>query len=525
MLSLPDYPVRQRDFLLEISRAITSRLDLGEVLRRVLHASVVMTAGRVGLIALRNAEDEQFYVRAFTGIQREIVPLINDNFREIMQHASEEDFFDYLNKKLAEVASQIDEGLKQSVAMPLIFDKTPLGLLVVFRSYQAEVSHNDLQILHSFADQAAIAVYNAQLYEHINREKQRLAAILEYSGDGVMILDADLRILQVNRAFEHMTGWASLAAVGQRFDEVIKWSKIEQADLGSAIASGWGQKTASTGASDTLYVEGDLERRDGLSLSIGITYAPLFNADDKLENIIANFRDVTNFRRAQEMQNVFISTVSHELRTPVALIKGYASTMTREDAHWDMKVVKDSLIVIEEEADRLTELIDDLLTASKIQAERKVKLTLADLRLDQLAQRSVERLSVQSSKHKFDFSFPDSFPSIQADPKLVRQVVDNLITNAIKYSPNGGTITIGGRFNSESVTLFIRDEGVGISENDISHVFERFYRVDNQLTSKTKGTGLGLYLAKAIVEAHRGTIHVKSQIGHGSTFYFTIPRD
>jgi signal transduction histidine kinase len=260
-------------------------------------------------------------------------------------------------------------------------------------------------------------------------------------------------------------------------------------------------------------------------VSIGITYAPLFTTEGKPGNIIANIRDITNFRRAQEMQNVFISTVSHELRTPVALIKGYASTLNRQDAQWNMTVVHQSLEVIEEEADRLAELIDDLLTASKIQAERKVALQLADVRLDLLGEQAVERFSTQSSRHQFSLSFPEHFPAIQGDARRLRQVIDNLLTNAIKYSPSGGMITVGGRFTDQNVTFFVRDEGVGIQDHEQSRIFERFYRVDNNLTTKTKGTGLGLYLVKAIIEAHAGSISVKSTPSKGSTFYFTLPRD
>lgn len=526
MLTLPDFPVRQRDFLLEISRAITSRLDLTEVLKRVLHASVVMTAGRVGLIALRNPDDQQFNVRAFTGIQQETVPLINEKLHELMNDVPKSAIhYDYIEAKLTEIATSIDEGLRQSVAMPLVFDKSPMGLLIVFRSYEVEVTRNDVQILQSFADQAAIAVHNAQLYENINSERQQLRAILDYSGDGVMILDASLNILQINRSFEYMFAWSAEDAVGLHQDDVIIWAKIEHNDLQDAIKQGWPQKRSENEASDTLYVEGELQRRDGIELSIGITYAPLFNADGKLANIIANVRDITNFRKAQEMQNVFISTVSHELRTPVTLIKGYASTLTREDVQWDVNTVKQSLNVIEEEADRLTELIEDLLTATKIQAERNVKLNLADVRLDQIAKHSLERLSVQSTRHKFVLSFQDNFPTVSGDAKLLRQVIDNLLTNAIKYAPAGGTITIGGRANEESVTIFVRDLGDGIPDSEQRKIFERFYRIDSKLTSKTQGTGLGLYLSKAIIEAHEGKINVKSQQGHGSTFYFTIPRD
>jgi len=526
MLSLPDYPVRQRDFLLEISRAITARLDLSEVLRLVLQASVVMTAGRVGIVALRDDEDDRFYVRAYTGIGRDEVPLLNQKLKELASGATEAGIDqEFLYQKLEEMARTIDDSLLQSVAMPLFFAEHPLGLLVVFRSYQSTATTNDYQILRSFADQAAIAVHNAQLYQRINQERQRLSAILDHSGDGVMILDANLNLLQVNRAFEHMTGWPAEAAVGLNQDAVIIWQKIEHQDLRDAMRQGWPHGREAFAASDTLYVEGDLARRDGMVLSIGITYAPLFNADGKLANIIANIRDITNFRKAQEMQNVFISTVSHELRTPVALIKGYASTLSREDAQWDVETLKRSLNVIEEEADHLTELIDDLLTASRIQAEHEIKLTLADVRLDHLAQHSLERLSTQTTQHQFALSFPENFPSIQADAKLLRHVIENLLTNAMKYAPNGGIITIGGRYNDQSVTLFVRDEGAGIPETELQNVFERFYRVDGNLTSKTKGTGLGLYLAKSIVEAHDGKINVKSQLGQGSTFYFTIPRD
>ncbi|MGB7340987.1 MAG: ATP-binding protein [Phototrophicaceae bacterium] len=526
MLSLPDYPVRQRDFLLEISRAITARLDLTEVLRRVLHASVVMTAARVGLVALHNGDEGQFTIRAYTGIDSQEIPAINDKLREIMESVYERGMdYSYLNAQLAEMAETLQDGLRQAVAMPLVFDKNPLGLLIVFRSYQADVTRDDMQILHSFADQAAIAVHNAQLYESIDQERQRLSAILDSSGDGVMILDANLEILQINRSFEAMTGWHSDAAVGLKKSEVIQWSKIEQDDLADAIALGWPSINSDGKSTDTFYVEGELKRADGMTTSIGITYAPLVSSDGKLVSIIANVRDITNFRRAQEMQNVFISTVSHELRTPVALIKGYASTLTREDASWDVATVKSSLIVIEDEADRLTELIEDLLTASKIQAERDVNITLSDANLELIARASVERLAIQTTKHTLSLSFPDDFPVVHGDGRLLRQVIDNLITNAIKYSPNGGTVTIGGRFNERTVTLFVRDEGAGIAEKDHSRIFERFFRVESSLTTKTSGTGLGLYLVKAIIDAHGGTINVKSQLGHGSTFYFTLPRD
>lgn len=288
------------------------------------------------------------------------------------------------------------------------------------------------------------------------------------------------------------------------------------------MASGWPQQTAADAPPDTIYVEGDLTRCDGTTISVGITYAPLLSASGKLSNVIGNVRDITNFRKAQEMKSTFISVISHELKTPVALIKGYAGTLRREDANWDKATIRNSLKVIEEEADRLTELIENLLAASKLQAEG-MRINIGDVRLDTLAARSVERFQTQTPIHHLKLDFPPNFPSVQGDQTRLRQVIDNLINNAIKYSPAGGEIRISGKFDDHSVTIAVSDPGVGISEEQLEHIFERFYRVDDALSRKTQGTGLGLYLARAVIDAHHGTIEVDSQVGKGSTFRFTIP--
>lgn len=520
MLTLYDNRVLQRDFLLEISRAMTAQLDLNGVLRLVLKASAAMLSGQVGLVALRDPDD-QYTIHAFLGVEPDLLPDLNEQLAELVSSVGNGFDWEFLNTKLNQMAVSLDRKLRQSLFLPLVIAGEPVGLIIIFRSYWIEATDNDLQILQSFADQAAVAVHNAQLYTRMDQERKRLAAILEYSADGVMILDSQLRILRFNRALERMTGWSAQDALGKNQDEVMTWKQVEKQDLRKAMAGGWPFRLADD-ALDTLYVEGDLLRRDGMTLGIGITYAPLMSDDNRLESIIANVHDITNFRRAQEMQNVFISTVSHELKTPVALIKGYAGTLNREDASWEPQVVHDGLTVIEEEADRLTELIENLLATSKLRAER-MRLDLGDVRLDKLAKRVVERFQTQTTIHTFKLNFPADFPAIQGDEVRLRQVLDNLVSNAIKYSPEGGTITVGGEVDENYVTVFVRDEGIGISENEQKNIFERFYRVDSAMTRKTKGTGLGLYLAQAVIEAHGGSIHVKSKPGAGSTFYFTIP--
>ncbi len=521
MLSLIDFRVRQRDFLLEITRAITAQLELSEVLRRVLNASTAMLAGKVGLIALRDTQG--FYrIRATLGIDATIVPSLHEKLRDLITAASEARDYETLDIKLREMGQLLDEKLVQSFALPLVFGGEPRGLLIVFRTFAGKATPDDVQVLQSFADQASIAVHNAQLYERIEYERRQLGAILQYSGDGVMTLDANLHLVSLNRAVERMTAWTAKEAVGLSIDEVIQWKRVDKGDLRSSIDEAW-LNNKGQDREESIYVEGDIFRRDGLSLSVGIRYSPLYNASGELVNIIANMRDITNFRQAQEMQNVFISTISHELKTPVALIKGYAATLRRDDVEWDADTVREYSTVIEEEADRLTSLIENLLTASKLQAEQSMVLNVGEVHLDELTARSAERFSTQSPKHKIGLRFPKQFPSIPGDSTRLRQVIDNLIGNALKYSPDGGKIDVSGKVEKNTVSVSVRDEGVGISEADQEHIFTRFYRVDGALSRRTQGTGLGLYLAKAIIDAHYGRLTVESKPGKGSTFTFTLP--
>jgi signal transduction histidine kinase len=251
----------------------------------------------------------------------------------------------------------------------------------------------------------------------------------------------------------------------------------------------------------------------------------MLTPEGALANVIASVRDITAFRQAQEAQNTFISVISHELKTPVAIIKGYAATLRREDAQWDEETVRDTLTIIEDEADRLGLLIQDLLTTSKLHVERQLSLDVGDVWLPELVNRVVERFKNQTERHHFSVRFDPGFPTIHGDEMRLRQLIENLLGNAIKYSPASGTIDISGTFDDEWVELVLRDEGVGISQADQARIFERFYRADGSLRRTTQGTGLGLYLAKAIVDAHHGVIDVESKLGEGSTFFVRLPRN
>jgi signal transduction histidine kinase len=231
---------------------------------------------------------------------------------------------------------------------------------------------------------------------------------------------------------------------------------------------------------------------------------------------------MTRLREAEELKQTLLSVISHELKTPVSIIKGYAGTLAREDANWDKETLADGLAVIEEEADRLDGLINNLLEASRLQAGG-LKLQLSYVNLADMAREAVENLQATTEKHTFELDFPEDLPLIQGDYERLRQVLTNLIGNAIKYSPEGGLIKVGGMLNDHKIRLYVQDKGIGIAPADQERIFERFYRVDNRLARQAPGTGLGLFLAKAVVQAHAGQIWVESAPGQGSTFLIELP--
>ncbi|TAK11274.1 MAG: PAS domain-containing protein [Anaerolineae bacterium] len=515
---LPDFRVRQRDYLLEIARALTQELDQDKLLRRILQLSAEMLAGQAGLIALRG-EDGGWRLVVSHGISDQLLKYLDALLAQLPETQNPAHFeLPEVNRILQQIARRASLGLLTGVGLPLIARNQVIGVIFVFRSTQGGFSDNDYILLQSFADQAAVAVANARLYTQLRHEKQRMSALLDTAADGILIMKPDHQIEHVNPAFARLWGRPSEALIGLNHDDVVRWTKLAHGiTLEKAEAGGW-----PLSAQATLYVEGDLLKMDGATMPIGMTYAALLSEEGALVNIIASARDITHFRQAEDLKRTFVSVISHELKTPVALIKGYVSTLRREDARWDRKIVDDSLAVIEDETDRLAELIENLLDATRLEAG-VLSLNATDLALPALAKRLAERFQTQTGKHPIRTDFPDDFPIVLADEDRISQVLYNLIGNGVKYSPEGGEICISGEVRPEQVVVCVRDHGKGIATGDLPHVFDRFYRADDA-QRKTSGAGLGLYLARAVIEAHRGNIWVDPTVKDGARICFSLPR-
>jgi PAS domain S-box-containing protein len=540
---LATYQLRQREYLLRITRAMTSRLDLPSLLKLILSSAAEMVGCRAGLIVLARdqpaaglpSDDHTYFqIRAVYNISPhiwpdfapllELVPHVpEDGSVEITDDDGDEsnDFLN-LQARVRQVEERLGFTLGQVVGLPLLFEDEVLGVIYLFRSEYA-FTQMDWQFLQGFADQAAIAVRNARLYHQLETERSRLATIIENSADGILILDVQRRVVVINQALAAMVDMSEDEALGRPCHEVLALTNVVGEDLCQA------ETVDALVEGVSLRCEGDLVRPGGGRVTVSATYSPLYDEAGHLVNVIVNVHDITRFREEEEMKSTFTSIISHELKTPVALIKGYAQTLARPDAAWDAATARQSLEIIEEEADRLEALINNLLDVSRIQASG-LRLDFAEVDLEALAHKIAEAYRTQTSTHQIELDFSAPPPLVWGDEERLRQVLTNLLSNAIKYSPDGGVIRLGSWSQAASeldeqahVVIYVADQGIGIPQAELNHIFERFYRVDSSLRRSTTGAGLGLFLCKAIVEAHGGQIWAHSEPGRGTTFFFSLP--
>lgn len=225
---------------------------------------------------------------------------------------------------------------------------------------------------------------------------------------------------------------------------------------------------------------------------------------------------------ANRLQAEAMATLSHELRTPLAAIKGYSTALLLEEVEWPDEKKREFLRLIDQECDHLQTMIGDILDSSLIDVDQ-MTLEIQPVRLQHLAREFADEMKHRVKIHRLIVDLPDNFPIVYADSFRIKQVIRNIVDNSIKYSPEGGLIVIRGEERPEDVVISISDQGVGISQEDLIPLFERFFRVKSPTGYHVAGTGLGLPVARTIVEKHKGRIWAESKIGEGTTLYFSLP--
>jgi signal transduction histidine kinase len=233
-------------------------------------------------------------------------------------------------------------------------------------------------------------------------------------------------------------------------------------------------------------------------------------------------REARALEEANRLKAELLSILAHEMRTPLASIKGYSTALLLEDVQWEPEKQREFLEIIDAECDNLSEIVRDLLESSTIDAGF-LEIEKEPLLLPRLAQQAVREIARRTKIHRFLVTFADDFPMVEADSERIRQVLHNLLDNAVKYSPDGGLIVVRGEVCPSEVIISVADQGVGIAPEDLNRLFDKYFRVKSGSGHRVPGTGLGLPIAQTIVKNHGGRIWAESQLGKGTTLYFSLP--
>ncbi len=342
-----------------------------------------------------------------------------------------------------------------------------------------------------------------------SRFKAQQDALFDSMAEGLLLLDEAGRIQLANRAFGELFG----------LNTDIRSRTILEALRSHELA-----EIVDRLGSERQVLDHELRLPGPEDRWLQINGAALFHANGTRQGTILVFHDLTRLKRLENARQEFVANVSHELRTPLSLIKGYVETLL-DGAKDNPEVASKFLLTIERNAERLKLLIEDLLTISELESGR-VKLNLQAAKLHAVADKVLEDLKSKAGSRSVTLLNQTPDLEIRADPVRLEQVLGNLVDNAIKYGRPNGVVMIGARSQDALyVEVFVQDDGPGIPPEALERVFERFYRVDKARSREQGGTGLGLSIVKHIVQTHGGKVWAKSEVGRGTTFFFTLPSD
>ena len=535
------------DSFRRIGDALTAGLDLFETLQIIVNLATDMVYASVGCLELLGP-DGALLVEATRGIA------LAECQARVAEHG------DSLGQEVVETRRPLNVSDLQLLAkryphnpfgdvsgsylgLPLRRRGELLGVLAVYDRHAGRFTNSEIELLHSFANQAAVAIDNAQLFSatqqqvadlraansrnatligSLGAERNRLNAIIQNSSDAIFMVDSSFRILAFNPAAERLTGWTAGEAVGSGCDAVLGCNHSRAARDGDILAPMCQMLRVFETHGPIPYVELTITTRDGQRRDLAASYSYVPATENSGPCGVAIARDISQMKEVERLKSEFISMVSHDLRTPLAVIKGYAATLLNPNLKLDEDRKRRFIAGINDASDKLTRIIDNLLSVSRLESGR-FRLTLQQFDLGDLVMKTAGLYQTGASKHHFITDTPLGQLWVIADRDLIEQVLTNLLGNAVKYSAEGGDIRIRARVVEGGVEVSVHDRGIGIPPSQQHRVFEKYYRGDTAVARRISGTGLGLYICKSIVEAHGGHIWVESAPGEGSTFAFRLP--
>jgi PAS domain S-box-containing protein len=400
----------------------------------------------------------------------------------------------------AEADAVLALGYRGYLGVPLAGrEGSARGVVSVYSSEPRTWRDEEIDALAALAANASVALTNAELYQRLSLEHEQSIAILSNVADGIVAVDRDGRVVLWNAAAERITGVPASEAVGHTPFEVVR-RELE----------------SESGGTNRLVPI----MRGGEEVWLSLSEALMHDPTGAVAGRIFAFRDISAERVVDQMKSDFVSTVSHELRTPLTSIYGFAETLLRRDIGFSDDERETFLGYIASEAERLTGIVDALLNVARLDSGTlQVDLVPTDigkLLAEVMAEGSAPPLT---NGQRLVIELDEDVPAVRADPDKLRQVVGQLVENAVKYSPAGAVVRVEARARPDSVEVTVADEGSGIPDSELGRIFDKFYRA----TESQPGTGLGLFIAQGLVSAMGGRIWVRSEEGGGSRFTFALP--
>ncbi|MDX6512309.1 MAG: hypothetical protein QOE36_1813, partial [Gaiellaceae bacterium] len=409
--------------------------------------------------------------------------------------------------RLLAADSLLESGYDAYLGVPLVGPEGSLhGVLSVYGRDPRRWLEEEIEALVALAANTSAALSNAELYQRVALERERSVAILANIADGIVAVDREGRVVLWNAAAEQITGVPGEEALGREPATVLRRS------LESGGEAPPGDRLVSI-------------QRGGEEVWLSVTEAVMRDPAGIVAGRIFAFRDISADRLVEQMKSDFVSTVSHELRTPLTSIYGFAETLLRRDVQFDEAERVTFLGYIASEAERLTGIVDALLNVARLDTG-DLQVNFGAVDVGSIVSEIVAAVEQAApSGHSFVLELPAEPLAADADADKLRQVVTQLVDNAVKYSPRGGTVTVAAARKDERVEVRVADEGVGIPQSEQRRIFRKFYRADHTMPAggTNVGTGLGLFIAEGLVTAMGGRIWVESREGEGSSFAFDLP--
>ena len=529
-----------------ITLELTASLELEKTLNKALGLAANAVGARRGSIMLRDPQSGVLTCRAVLAsdgtVQATNIPISFAHGEGlsgwVMREQQPVCIADvHADERWLHEEGRADE-VRSVIAAPLMTQDGPSGVLMLSSPKVNSFSQEQVQLLATIANEVAIVIHNATLYTVINEiamergelwaqqreENSKNQAILQSLGEGVMVLDERQRVVLYNAAAEQILAIPADSLVGQPLTQLLKHSGSDTSSQRAEVMFE-GLRQGLEALKEQARNHNRLMELPSPDQTIALNFAPWVDHRGNLYGSVVVLRDITREIEADRAKRDFISSVSHELRTPLTSIKGYVDLLLLGAAGQLSEGQLSFLSVVKNNANRLMDLINDILEIGRIDAN-KIQLAFEQVHIEHIFQDVLQTLQAEIDRKQLAVttSVADDVPPITADPRRLTQVVLNLLSNAVKYTYPGGRIGLRASMNPAGlVQVDVEDNGVGISPEQQQHLFRRFYRADNPLRDEAGGTGLGLSIAKSLVELHGGEMWVESETGKGSTFSFIVP--